>query len=212
MFFTSYPCSINGWLFLHIYHAVCSRWSVSSSITASNTHVAWTQRLQSQLHFFLRMPESASWIHFLSSRWFRVLVGSSSLSTKAIARGSQIETTAYSHRVFINRHLLMAHLTVVLKRSVLFRLRLQVTEIIDLFLLVVEVSLTTLILQLIVYPIRLFLLLIVHISRWRWVILTHASGIVLHRLPLLAVVVASLLLYPILFEGVLLVLSLQVTF
>ena len=61
----------------------------------------------------------------------------------------------------------MAHLTVVLKRSVLFRLSLQVTEIIDLFLLVVEVSLTTLILQLIVYPIRLFLLLIVHISRWR---------------------------------------------
>ena len=61
----------------------------------------------------------------------------------------------------------MAHLTVVLKRSVLFRLSLQVTEIIDLFLLVVEVSLTTLILQLIVYPIRLFLLLIVHVSGWR---------------------------------------------
>ena len=61
----------------------------------------------------------------------------------------------------------MAHLTVVLKRSVLFWLSLQVTEIIDLFLLVVEVSLTTLILQLIVYPIRLFLLLIVHVSSWR---------------------------------------------
>ena len=107
----------------------------------------------------------------------------------------------------------MAHLTVVLTRSVLSgRRRFKVTELFNLLLLIVKVALAALVFLLSVQPLLLSLLRVICVSSWRRVILAQSSSVVLHSLLLLSIVVATLFLDPLLFIGILLVLSLQIAF
>ena len=91
-------------------------------------------------------------------------------------------------------------------------IRLKVAEFIYFFLLLLEVPLATLVFLLSVVPPLFPFLLIVFVSGRRGVVLTQTVGIVILSPSLLAIVVATLFLDPLLFICILLILYFQVTF
>ena len=90
--------------------------------------------------------------------------------------------------------------------------RLKVAEFIYFFLLLLEVPLATLVFLLSVEPPLFPFLLIVFVSGRRGIVLTQTVGVVILGPSLLAIVVATLFLDPLLFIFILLILYFQVTF